>query len=270
VDEALGRPGTWVIDLDGVIWLSGQPIGDVGGAVAALRDAGIRTLFATNNSAPTRAELRERLAHCGITVDDPDLLTSADVAAGMIPVGARALLLADEGVREALHRRGVIVVEAEPADVVVVGWTRHFDFDAVDRAARAVRAGARLLATNEDATLPTPDGPLPGCGALLAAVATAAGVTPEVAGKPHQPTADAVRARANDLRLMVGDRPTTDGALATQLSVPFALVLSGVTDADHVPDNPAPDIVADDFSALVSRVVNASRADGGGSDRSDR
>ena len=48
--------GTWVIDLDGVIWLTGEPIGDVGGAVAALRAAGVRTLFATNNSAPTRAE----------------------------------------------------------------------------------------------------------------------------------------------------------------------------------------------------------------------
>src|SRR5271155_3667433 len=99
--------GTWVIDLDGVIWLTGEPIGDVGGAVAALRSAGVRTLFATNNSAPTRAELHARLANCGITTNDADVLSSADVAAEMLPIGSSALILAEGGVVEALADRGV-------------------------------------------------------------------------------------------------------------------------------------------------------------------
>jgi HAD superfamily hydrolase (TIGR01450 family) len=246
--------GTWVIDLDGVIWLTGEPLGDVGGAVRALRAAGVRALFATNNSAPTRAELHARLANCGIETDDADLLTSADVAAEMLPVGSTALLVADDGVREALGKRGVTIVTAEPADAVVVGWTRNFTFDSIDQAARAVRAGARLIGTNEDPTHPTPHGLSPGCGALLAAVATAAETKPEVAGKPHLPTADAIKARATDLTMMVGDRPSTDGALATQLAIPFALVLSGVTSKDEVPTDPAPDHVAVDFAALVHSV----------------
>ena len=129
-----------------------------------------------------------------------------------------------------------------------------FTFDIVDQAARAVRAGARLIGTNEDPTHPTPHGLSPGCGALLAAVATAAETTPEVAGKPHLPTADAIKARATDLSMMVGDRPSTDGALATQLGIPFALVLSGVTSADHVPSDPAPDEVAADLASLVRSV----------------
>ncbi len=249
--------GTWVIDLDGVIWLTGEPIGDVGGAVAALRAAGVRTLFATNNSAPTRAELHKRLANCGITTSDDDLLSSADVAAEMLPVGSTALIVADDGVREALANRGVTIVSAGPADAVVVGWTRSFTFDVIDQAARAVRAGARLIGTNEDPTHPTPHGLSPGCGALLAAVATAAETTPEVAGKPHLPTADAIKARASDLSMMVGDRPSTDGALAAQLGIPFALVLSGVTGKDDVPTDPAPDEVAADLSALVHSVFGA-------------
>ena len=166
---------TWVIDLDGVVWLPGEPI------------------------------------------------------------GSTALVVADDGVHEALAKRGVTIVPAGPADAVIVGWTRSFTFDDIDRAARAVRAGARLIGTNEDPPHPTPHGLSPGCGALLAAVATAAETTPEVAGKPHLPTADAIKARATDLAMMVGDRPSTDGALATQLGIPFALVLSGVTTADHVP-----------------------------------
>ena len=56
----------WIVDLDGVIWLSGQPIGDVAGAVDALRTGGRRVVFATNNSAPTTAELVDRLGGCGV------------------------------------------------------------------------------------------------------------------------------------------------------------------------------------------------------------
>ena len=117
--------------------------------------------------------------------------------------------------------------------------------------------GACLIGTNEDPTHPTPHGLLPGSGALLAAVATAAEAIPEVAGKPHRPTSDAIRARATDLTLVVGDRPSTDGALARQLGVPFALVLSGVTGADGVPSDPAPDTVAVDLAGLVHAALDA-------------
>jgi ribonucleotide monophosphatase NagD (HAD superfamily) len=87
-------------------------------------------------------------------------------------------------------------------------------------------------------------------------VATASGTAPEVAGKPHRPTADAIRARAHDLSLGVGDSPATDGALAAQLGLPFALVLSGVTDAAHVPQDPAPTYMAKNLAALVPLVLN--------------
>jgi ribonucleotide monophosphatase NagD (HAD superfamily) len=184
-------------------------------------------------------------------IGDDDLVSSADVAAHLVPAGSSALVLADDGVREALTNRGVTLVTHGPADVVVVGLTRTFTYDLLDEAARTVRNGARLIGTNEDPTYPTPDGLLPGGGAILAAVATAALATPEVAGKPHRPTAEAIAARADDVRTMVGDRPDTDGALAQQLGVPFALVLSGVTAADGVPAAPAPDAVADDLAALV-------------------
>ncbi len=257
--------GTWVLDLDGVVWLSGRPIAGVDEAVARLRGAGIRVLFATNNSSPTRAELRRRLEHCGIGAADEDLLRSADVAAGLLQPGTTALVLGDDGITEALGDRGVTVVPDGPADAVVVGWTRGFTFDAVDRAARAVREGARLVGTNEDPTFPTPDGLVPGAGALLAAVATAAETTPEVAGKPHRPTADAIAGLvpAGELRAMVGDRPSTDGALAAQLGIPFALVFSGVTrEGDPPAPGPAeqaePAATAKDLLALVRAIVSGS------------
>ena len=246
-----------------MVWLSGRPIEGADEAVARLRGASVRVVFATNNSSPTRAELRRRLDHCGIGAADEDLLRSADVAAGLLQPGTTALLLGDDGVIEALANRGVTVVPEGPADAVVVGWTRGFTFDAVDRAARAVRDGARLIGTNEDATFPTPDGLVPGAGALLAAVATAAETTPEVAGKPHRPTADALAAMVpeGDLRVMVGDRPATDGALAAQLGIPFALVFSGVTREGDPPANgpeeqAEPAVTAKNLLALVKATAN--------------
>lgn len=249
--------GTWVVDLDGVVWLAGRPIPGVDEAVARLRGAGVRVLFATNNSAPTRAELHRRLARCGVTADEADLLRSADVAAELLTPGTTALVLGEDGVVEALAGRGVTVVPEPPADAVVVGLTRTFTYEALARAMAAVRGGARLVGTNEDPTFPTPDGLVPGTGALLAAVATASGAVPEVAGKPHRPTADAIVARVpdGDLRVMVGDRPATDGALAVQLGVPFALVLSGVTPPNGVPADAGAAVTAKDLLTLVREAL---------------
>jgi HAD superfamily hydrolase (TIGR01450 family) len=249
--------GTWVIDLDGVVWLTGRPIPGVDEAVARLRGGGVRVLFATNNSAQTRAELHRQLAHCGITAEDDDLLSSGDVAAGMLATGCRAVVLGADGVLEALAARGVVVVPEGPADAVVVGLTRTFTYDDVARAAAAVRGGARFIGTNEDPTFPTPDGLIPGAGAILAAVSTAAEATPEVAGKPHRPTAEAIAARVPDgqLRAVVGDRSSTDGALAAQLGIPFALVLSGVTREGHVPADAQPAVVAPDLATLVRQAL---------------
>jgi HAD superfamily hydrolase (TIGR01450 family) len=219
----------------------------------------VRVLFATNNALPTRSELQRQLAHCGITADDADLLRSADVAAGLLQPGTTAVVLGGDGVLEALAARGVTVVPEGPADAVVVGLTRTFTYDALTIAATAVRNGARLIGTNEDATYPTPDGLVPGAGAILAAVTTASGVTAEVAGKPHRPTADAIAARVdrNDLRVMVGDRPSTDGALAAQLGIPFGLVLSGVTKKGEIPRDAAAAATAPDLLRLVQGALDA-------------
>jgi glycerol-1-phosphatase len=249
--------GTWVLDLDGVVWLSGRPIAGADEAVARLRAGGVRVLFATNNALPTHAELHRQLGNCGITADDGDLVTSADVAAGLLAPGSRAVVLGGDGVLEALAQRGVVVVPEAPADAVVVGLTRDLSYEGLARASAAVRAGARLVGTNEDPTYPTPDGLEPGAGSLLAAVATASGAEPTVAGKPQRPTADAIagRAGAGEVRVVVGDRPSTDGALASQLGVPFALVLTGVTPPEGIPADSGAAATAKDLRSLVDEVL---------------
>jgi glycerol 3-phosphatase-2 len=247
--------GTWVIDLDGVIWLADEAIPGSADAVARLRHAGENVVFATNNASPTVAELRQRLAKAGIEVEPDEIVTSAQAAASMLEPGATAVVCGDGGVLEALAARGVSVVPKGPADAVVVGWTRRFDFDLLATAATAVRLGARFIGTNEDPTHPTPRGLLPGSGAMLAAVATAAQATPEVAGKPHDPMVALIRSRAPDAVVVVGDRPSTDGALARRLGLPFALVRTGVTSDGHEPMVVEPDEEAPDLGTLVTRHI---------------
>jgi HAD superfamily hydrolase (TIGR01450 family) len=251
------RAATWVIDLDGVIWLSGEAIDGSAGAVEQLRSAGHRTVFATNNSSPTTSELIGRLGRIGIVADAADVVSSAEAAASLIEKGSTVLALAGDGVRHALEARSVRLVDEGPADVVVIGWTRDFDFERIARASRAVRAGARLIGTNEDATYPTPGGLLPGAGALLAAVATAAGIEPLVAGKPHRAMAELIAERAGAVERVVGDRPSTDGRLARRLGVPYSLVLSGVTGPYDDVGDPTPDSADEDLARLVRRILTS-------------
>jgi 4-nitrophenyl phosphatase len=243
----------WILDLDGVVWLGERPIPGAADAVAELRATGRRVLFVTNNSSVRLAEQEVKLASHGIPASG-DLVTSAQAAGTLIAPGEVVLVCGGPGLVEAVESRGATPVRDGPADAVVVGFTRDFDYELLRAAAGAVRGGARLLASNDDATYPTPEGPIPGGGAILAAVQTGAGVAAVVAGKPYQPMADLVLARIGEgdtSRTMVGDRPDTDGRFARVLGARWALVLSGVaTSADGA--TPAPDVVAPDLAALVA------------------
>jgi len=244
----------WVLDLDGVIWLADAPIPGSSAAVAALEAAGENLVFVTNNSHPTVQEYEAKLNAHGID-GAGRIVTSAMAAATLVEPGERVLLCAGPGTAEALTARGAVVVTsgAERAvDVVVVGFHRDFDYARMRAAATAVRNGARLVATNDDATYPTPDGPIPGAGSILAGIERASSMRAVVAGKPYDAMAALVRARLGAEGIVVGDRPDTDGRFAKALGYRFALVLTGVvTDASAVID-PTPDEIAPDLAALVA------------------
>jgi HAD superfamily hydrolase (TIGR01450 family) len=245
----------WLLDLDGVVWLAGEGIPGSAEAVARLRAAGERVLFVTNNSSKPVAEQEASLAAVGVPAEG-DVVTSAMAAAALLEAGSTALVCAGPGVDEALARRGVRTVRDGDADAVVVGFHRDFDYERLRAATTAVRNGARLIGTNDDATYPTPNGEIPGGGALLAAVAYASSTEPIVAGKPFAPMADLVRSLVGDEpHVMVGDRPSTDGRFATELGARFGLVLSGVTKPEELPVVPKPDLVAGDLAALVEAAL---------------
>jgi 4-nitrophenyl phosphatase len=243
----------FALDLDGVVWLADEPLPGAAGAVERLRASGEPVVFVTNNSNVPVAQVEAKLAAHGIPAEG-DVVTSAMAAARLVEPGDRVLVCAGPGVIEALEARGAEPVRDGDADAVVVGLHLDFDYERLRIAARAVRRGARLLATNDDATYPTPDGPIPGGGAILAAVRTATGAPGEIAGKPHAPMADLVRGRLGDRGVVIGDRPETDGRFARALGYRFALVHTGVTPAG-VRVDPEPDLVAADLADLVDQLT---------------
>jgi glycerol-1-phosphatase len=249
-------------DLDGVVWLAHRPIAGASEAIARLRAGGATVLFVTNNSGDTIARQEAALEGVGVPAAGA-VLTSSMAAAHLVHPGERVLVVGGAGIFEALAARGVAAVDAHEHDdprgfdAVMVGIDRRFTYDVLSVASSAVRGGARLVGTNDDATFPTATGLIPGGGSLLAAIATASGAVPVVAGKPYEPMAALVRdlyGPAVATAWVVGDRPDTDGRFAHTLGCRFALVLSGVT-TDAVGSDPPGDLVAADLAAVATTLL---------------
>lgn len=223
-----------VCDLDGVVYRGAEPVEHAVESLEAAREH-VGIVFATNNASRPAAEVREQLR--GLGVRDPQVVTSAHAGAQFIAAefgpGATVLGVGGEGVVEALAAAGLRrVTDARSGPVAVLqGWAPQVRVADLAQAAIAVRAGARWVVTNTDRTLPTPDGPIPGNGTLVAAVQTATGAVPTVVGKPETPLYAAATARLGvpgELVLAIGDRLDTDIAGAARAGVASLWVLTGV------------------------------------------
>jgi glycerol-1-phosphatase len=246
----------FAIDLDGVVWLAGVPIPGSVEAVATLRRRGAGVVFVTNDPGRTTAQTAELLGRVGIEAQPDDVVTSSAAVAEQIRAEhgeASVYLIGPAALREQLEVSGLQVVEAgRPVDAVVVGGHAGFDYDQLRAATLAVREGAELWATGRDATYPTPDGLLPGTGALVAAVETASERRARVAGKPERPMFEAAKRRLGRGRIaMVGDTLDADIAGAARAGLATVLVLSGRATRDDLDESAIrPDIVAPDLATF--------------------
>jgi 4-nitrophenyl phosphatase len=247
------RPDTIVCDLDGVLYRGEVVVPGAGRALAILAGTGIDLVFVTNNSAKSRAEAAVKIGRLtGFDASEQDVVTSAEAAAHLLVAEAPpTLLFGAAGARPALERAGIPLVEDwHEAGAVIVGLDPSLSYQSLTGAVMAVNRGARFIATNTDPTYPMPEGLWPGAGSLVAAVETATGVTPEVAGKPHPAMRELLRERLAGRRVaVIGDRPETDLALGAAEGWQTILALTGVTAS---PDGvePPPDFVVDSIAEV--------------------
>jgi 4-nitrophenyl phosphatase len=215
--EALRALQGFILDLDGTVYRGEHPVAGAPEFLAHLRAAHVPFRYVTNNSSTPPARVAKRLCDMGIPAAADDVLTSAEVTAAVLAAsmpGCRVFLIGEDGIREALLGAGFTIVnEFKEAQAVVLGWDRQLTWAKLRDAALAVRAGAPLLATNSDRTLPTEDGEVPGAGSELAALEAATDAKATVIGKPA-PTMlqHALRLLGTPagLTACVGDRPEND------------------------------------------------------------
>jgi len=226
-----------IFDLDGVVYLGTEPVAGAPAAVTATVRAGVPVAFATNNASRTPAEVAALLTEIGVPADADEVVTSSRAAAELLaadlPPGSPVLVVGAAALGEEIRGVGLRPVDeavARPAAVVqgygpAVGWAD------LAEACVAIRAGARWIATNADATMPSPRGPLPGNGSLIAALSTALGRGPDtIVGKPEPALFEvAARRRGAQHALVVGDRLDTDVEGAHRAQMASLLVLTGVS-----------------------------------------
>ena len=252
-----------ILDMDGVLWHDDQPIGELPAIFDQIKNLGLNYVLATNNSARTVEEYQEKLSAFGLHVEARQILTSAVASFHYLkrtyPDKRLIHIVGSDSFKADAVNRGFIVLmegDKRQADFVIVGLDQYLTYAKIDFASRQIRNGAIFVATNTDATYPTPSGPIPGAGTMVAAIQTASGQTPVVIGKPspgiyHQ--AVEVMGLQPYQVLCVGDRLETDILGAQQGGFPSALLLSGVsTKADLDNWEPKPTLVAENLEELIN------------------
>jgi NagD protein len=251
---------SWLMDMDGVLVREEHAVPGADRFLARLRELGLPFLVLTNNSMYTRRDLAARLSRTGLDVPEEGIWTSALATArfleGQRP-GGSAFVIGEAGLTTALHTAGYTLNERDP-DYVVLGETRTYSFERISQAIRLIAAGARFIATNPDATGPTPDGPLPATGSVAALISRATGVDPYFVGKPNplmmRSALNAIDAHS-ETTAMVGDRMDTDVVSGLEAGMHTVLVLTGSTSRDEAERFPyRPSRIVDSIADLVDEL----------------
>jgi glycerol-1-phosphatase len=252
----------FILDLDGCVWVGGEPTPGVVEALDEVRGAGKRLAFATNNAFESGEDLVAQLWKMGLRASLQDVVTVGGAMQHMLAEtrgGRTAFVIGTAPMRRHVQDAGLRVLNgtdlASRAEVVVVAGTTDLVYDDLRNAIQAVLRGADLLATARDPTYPQPDGLWPGTGAILAAVEYASGVRAQIVGKPEpQLFFTALDRLGKGKTLVVGDRVRSDLAAAAAAQLDAALVRSDSSDHAELDGfEPQPVAVADTLAQLLSR-----------------
>ena len=236
--ESIHDLRAFIVDMDGVLWEGRRPMQGLVDFFQTLRERRIKFVLATNNATKTPEQYVSKLAGMGVTVAREEILTSAQAAALYLRQqsanGTKVFAIGEDGVRQALAETGFTLTGLYEVDAqfVVCGMDRGLSWDKLATATLNIRAGARFIGTNPDATFPTERGITHGNGAVLAAIQAATGVAPVIIGKPEPIMYQLAMTRlgvAPAETAAIGDRLETDILGAVRARIRSVFVLSGVS-----------------------------------------
>lgn len=248
-----------LLDIDGVLVVSWEPLPGAVDAITAIRDAGLPLRFLTNTTSRTRAEIVRLLHDGGIEVAEDEVLTSAAATAAYLAEhhpGARCLLVNSGDVEEDLKDVDLVGPDTAPEDVDVVligGAGPEFDYATLNRALACLLAGADLVAMHRNLLWRTADGLQLDTGAFLIGLERAADVEATIVGKPAAAMFEAglgeLSVTAEDA-VMVGDDIETDVRAAMELGLTGVQVRTGKFRTEQLEHGPEPDVILDSIADL--------------------
>jgi len=235
LSDLLASKSGFICDMDGVVYHGNRLLPGALEFVQWLKMQDKRFLFLTNSSERSPRELMQKLGRLGIEVELDHFYTSALATAGFLASqceGGTVYVVGEPGLTNALYEVGFSMNDINP-DYVVIGETRSYSFEKIERAINLVRGGSKLIGTNPDVTGPVEQGIVPACGALMAPIELATGVKPYFVGKPNplmmRQALKRLGCRREDT-FIIGDRMDTDIIAGIESEIDTILLLSGVTD----------------------------------------
>jgi NagD protein len=224
----------FICDMDGVIYHGNQLLPGVNEFLAWLEKNNKSYLFLTNSSERSRRELQQKMDRLGLSVGEEHFYTSALATAMFLATqrpGCSVYAIGEPGLINALYDAGLTMNEVSP-DYVVMGETRSYNYEKIERAIRLVLGAAQLIGTNPDLTGPAESGIVPATRALIAPIERATGKQAYYVGKPNPMMmrhALTLLGTEREESVIIGDRMDTDIIAGIETGIESVLVLSGVT-----------------------------------------
>lgn len=245
MENILKKDG-FICDMDGVIYHGNKILPGVHEFISWLLENDKKFVFLTNSPEKTPQELSMKLERMGLQVTADHFYTSAMATAAFLSSqkpGCTAYVIGEAALTKALYDEDINMNDVNP-DYVVVGETRSYNFEKIEKAIELVNKGAKLIGANPDITGPTERGVMPATGSLIAPIEIATGKKAYFVGKPNPLMLRHGLRRLNchsaDI-VFIGDRMDTDIIAGIESNVDTVLVLSGVTsreDIDKFPYRP--------------------------------
>ena len=245
MDQIKNKVG-FICDMDGVIYHGSRILDGVPEFLSWLINSEKKFVFLTNSSERTPHELSMKLGRMGLDISPDHFYTSAMATAEFLSSqkpDSTAYVIGEAALTKALYDRKIYMNDVNP-DYVVVGETRSYSFEKIEKAIDLVLKGAKLIGTNPDITGPTERGIMPATGALIAPIEIATGRKAYFVGKPNplmlRHGLKKLDCHSADIAF-IGDRMDTDIIAGIESNVDTVLVLSGVTkmeDIDRFPYRP--------------------------------
>lgn len=239
--EILRQKKGFICDMDGVLYHGNNVLPGAKKFVDWLRNENKEFLFLTNSSERSPIELSQKLARLGIEVEAKHFYTSALATASFVAwqsPGCSAYVIGEAGLINAIYDAGLSMNDVSP-EYVIVGETRSYSYEKIEKAVQLVQKGAKLIGTNPDKTGPTEKGIMPATGALIAPIEIASGREAYFIGKPNPlMMRSAMKRLGTDVKdtVIIGDRMDTDIVAGTESEIDTVLVLTGVTLKERIND----------------------------------